>query len=314
MAFLSRVLTDIRELAGEPATHAKYSDTRLLAWVQRGYDHVLWEANRVSGCPLLVAFDITMVAGTLSYPLPATIRRVIEMQMLDGSENIVWREQPRSIYNPTGYGVRFQGSTVVFSSDVPAGYLLRLYYIPSAADLLTGSLTSDAKIVNNTTTNKCVIDISATPSAGALDTRPNAYVGSLLRILTATTNNYEQDRMIVAHDVTTQKVTVAPAFTAALLPTCGLAGTVTYEVAPPLDEPVEYAIACWVAMNLLAMEGDEGRLRTMRMTWQWAIQDAVSRSRWFNALREGAQRDSSRGQKGVVTSYMRDRARMGGGI
>lgn len=313
--FITRTRTSIREIAGEPGVHAKYTDARLLTYIEQAYSHIITELNRLSANPVVVTYDITLNSDLRTYLLPPTVFRVVKMEMRDASGNIAWDEFPGSRYNPSGHGVALVGNTINFSYDPTGTYTFRVHYLPSGCVRLHyGSITSDASIVNNTTTDTCTIVLPASPTAGTLDIRPNAYAGSILRILGATSHDYVQERIITAYDVTTRTATVAPAFTTALLPSVGGGGAITYEIAPLFDQAVDLAVATYVARTLVALDGDKARMATLTQLWREQIADLISQGKWMNGLTEGIKRDSMfrRGGFAVasITNLAPERARV----
>lgn len=295
-SFISRTLTSIREIAGEPSVHKKYSDSRLLLWIEQAYAHIMGEINRRAQNPLVVRHDVTLDEDKRLYVLPPIVQRILDMEMLDSSENRLWYVKPRSIYNPAGYGVKFEANTIRFSSDPTTDYILRLHFLPSACvKLHEGSIADDADVTNDTDSNNCTIVLDDSPTTGELDLRPNAYAGSILRILSANSNYYGQERVISSYDQTTHTATVEPAFDN--VPTA----TLTYEIAPMIGEPVDLVVAAYVAKLLVTMDGDPARINSLNGVYRETLRDALAQVTHFNGLLEGIQRDS-RFRGGFVSS------------
>jgi len=312
-SLITRATASIREIAGEPATNAKYTDARLITWIEKAYAHVVGEINRRANNPIIIRYDVTLDEDFKVYQLPPTIGRILDFELLNSDEDFIWNLLPRSYINPSGPNFTIEHQTIRFRDDPPDTYILRIHYTPSGCiRLSTATLTGgNADMTNDLVTdNDCTIilptqaNVTAT-GAGTLDTRPNAYLGSILRILQATDADYQQDRIITAYDVTTRTVTVEPAYTAALLPDAG-AGTIMYEICPPVWEALDMAIAAWVAMTLVGIEGDRTRYSTVTRVYQDMIRDTIAQGKWINSLKEGLRRDSRFAQTtgNFVPSYL----------
>jgi len=118
-------------------------------------------------------------------------------------------------------------------------------------------------IDNTTSTESCTVVLEATPTThGVLDNRPNAYAGSVFRVLSASTNNYVQERIISAYDVATRTATLRPAFTTALLPG---GATVAYEIAPLLWQANDMVVPLAVAKVIAGIEGDTKRFNALNL-------------------------------------------------
>jgi hypothetical protein len=264
MGFLSDVTTRVRLYTDEPSTNAKYSDANILSFLRTVWRQIMQDVNRNSQAPIVVRHDVSISNDDNVHELPPTVGSILRLAKYDTTTGTVdWEVIPKSRWNPAGPGFTVEGNIIRFEPDWDWGsHTLRLEYIPngdvSFHDGTAGTIT------NSTTNNNCTIVLASSPTTGSLDTRPNAYAGQILRILSATTNDYEQQRIITAYDVTTRTATVQPAFSTSLVPS----GTVTYEVAPFLG--TEFGVdlvSLAVARYILGIEGDSGRLKTMSMLY-----------------------------------------------
>ncbi len=99
------------------------------------------------------------------------------------------------------------------------------------------------------------LESTGTPDLGALDRRPNSYVGATLRILLQSTNTVVQERIIDTHTVSTNgqsdQVTVAVPFTA---PYNTNLASVRYEIVPMGLQSLIQCVAAASAMNLGVMK------------------------------------------------------------
>jgi len=108
--------------------------------------------------------------------------------------------------------------------------------------------------VAGTVTANTVV-LAATPTLGLLDTRPEAYNGYILRILSASaTNDYVQAVPIASYDHTTRTATLTASMVN--VPT----GMITYEVVPTSDNLVRAVVCTRTALNIVGDDAD--RVRT----------------------------------------------------
>jgi hypothetical protein len=104
--------------------------------------------------------------------------------------------------------------------------------------------------------------LAATPADGTLDTRENAYVGYMLRILSSNANTQEE-RLITAYDADTRTATFNKAFTR----THEGAGTVTYEVVPTFSRLLKHVVSLRASIDLLSQEGNSQRMATLERNY-----------------------------------------------
>jgi len=262
-SFIARTISRIRDATDEPSTNAKWTDTKLLDLIEIAYAKTLADVNRVSQRPVIVRFDLTVTASVDKYVLPPVIGRIMAMQYVDSNDVVLKNYYPGDGRHPSYSGLSIEGNVVYFQDVDQAAHTLRIMFVPINCIKLHTHTILGTGIANSTANNNAVITLPTAVSitTGSLDSRPNAYVGSVFRInsVSEAARDFSQDRVITAYDVTTRKATVEPAYTAALLP--GDADTVTYEIAPILTEQLDIAIALYVARYIVGVEGDRDRYR-----------------------------------------------------
>jgi len=262
--FLTRAIAVVRDATDEPELQPKYTDTKIAAYLQKSYAHVLSEANRCSRTPVTAQCDITIVGADedQAYALPPVVKAIREMHMMDDTGNRLEPVRSRGTSHVWGPKYTLEGTTLkIRAGSFAEGDILRITFTPSgAAALHEGVCTIDA--------TGTIVTLAETPTKGTRDTRINAYAGSTLRVLGATTTgNYVQDRLITAYDVTTLAATVSPAVNP--IPT----GIITYEIAPPFDDILDEAIALDTALRILGIEGNIARQQAISLTYQTALRD-----------------------------------------
>ena len=269
--FLTRTISRVRTFTDEPSSNAKYTDAKILDLVESSWADVLEEINRNASAPVRVRHDLAIDTATglnaNTYILPPTIGRLFQIDKVDSNGNVEWTIVPRSPWNPAGPAVLLEGNCLTISPDWGAGsYTLRLTYMPVGDVRLHEGTIAASAITNDATANTCAVMLASSPDTGSLDTRPNAYAGSVLRILgdggTGATNDYVQERVIRSYDVETRTATVSPALT--YVPT----GTeVTYEIAPLLANAFDIVVALDVASMILGIEGDPKREKSTALQY-----------------------------------------------
>jgi len=242
--FLYRGLNLLREVLDEPDVLSKYSDNRLLGFLEEAYAEVLGEYNRLSPNPLTTRYDLTLANTDEEqyYALPPTMGLILAIQLYDSDLNLKGHLLPRSLTNPSGPNYRVDGHTLWTRENVfNDGDIIRFYFVTSGSPRLHDGTAADI--------SASTITLTSTPVRGTLDMRPNAYAGSLVRILGADTNYVMQERYISAYDATTRIATVKPDFS----PLPG--GTVVYEIGPLLGAVFDQAMTFRAGMSLCALEG-----------------------------------------------------------
>jgi len=246
--FLYKGIMLLRELLDEPDVNAKYTDARLIEYLESAYGDVLGEYNRNCPAPLLCYYDVTL-ANTTSrqwYALPPSVVGMIRMiELLDSNDNVVGRLRDRPMLSASGQGWRLEGHNLFVEEDrFTTGYKMRIYYIP----------TGTARLHEGTAAalTASTITLASSPSRGTLDMTPNAYGGSVVRILGADTNYVMQERIITDYDAQTRVATVRPDFDP--VPS----GTVNYEIGPILGAIFQKPMIWRAASAIAAMEWGMG--------------------------------------------------------
>lgn len=259
---LQTIIDDTRLYLDEPAANAKYSDTQILRIMQSVWATLLADLNRTSTAPIIVRHSFTVSDGDEYVLLPPTVGQVLRIASYSAGNSynqIQYDMTPRSLWNPAGPGFTIEGNVLRFTPKWQGNDMtFQLFYIPSGS-VAYHSGTLAAAITNSTSTDTATLTLATSATLGSIDNRPNAYAGCLIRILSATTNNYVQERIIQSHDVAAKTVTVAPAFDSTLVP----ATAISYEIVPFLMDIFDNLIALAVCRHITAIEGDTNRLRTI---------------------------------------------------
>jgi len=247
-SFLSRAIADVRESLDEPTQNAKYSDARVINFLEKAYIIVLNEKNRNSRTPAVAKINKTIASGTNTYVLPHTIGSIHGIYKADDSGGKVFYDS-RSKFNTFGRGMWIENQTLhIQTTDMYGiGTEITIEYIPSGIARLHNGLCT----LNE---DGDVATFGATPNAGTLDTHHEAYAGSIFRILGADgTGNYLQERVITAYDETSREATLDVALSP--IPT----GNIYYEIAPAICKGMDTVVALYAAWRIASAEGNAKR-------------------------------------------------------
>jgi hypothetical protein len=251
--FLSDVVSLIRKATDEPGQSPKYTDGDIVELVQAGMDAVMTDIDINTDHPIVVRYSITLVDGTQYYVLPPNVSQLIRIAKINSSTGLpeyeVW---PGSHMNPGGHGWKLEGNVLRLLRDWDSTDTLELMYYPNSEPAMH---KATASAIDATT-----VTFPSSVTDGTLGLRPNEYVGMIIRILSST-QNYQEERLITAYDVTTKIATVAKAWDTT--PT----GTVVYEVVPIFSRTIKHVVALRAAIDLLSQEGNSQRMATLNQNY-----------------------------------------------
>lgn len=251
--FLSDCVSLIRKAVDEPSTTPKYTDSDIVELLQVAIDQVITDIHVNTDHPIMVRHTITLVDGVQDYIMPPQVGELLRVAKIQSSTGLaeyeVW---PGSYHDPGNHGWKIEGNILRILRDWKSTDSLELLYIPNSEPLLHKG-TSEAE-------TSTTIKLMATPTDGTLGTRPNEYVGMVLRILSSD-QNIQEERVITAYDVTTRIATVNKAWDTT--PT----GTVVYEVVPTFGRVFKHVCALRAAIDLLAQEGNTQRMGTLERNY-----------------------------------------------
>lgn len=259
--FLTRTISRIRLFTGEPSVNAKYSDAELIDLIESAWGVVIAdELLRVSDHPVCAEATLSVAANTQKYILPPTMSEILMIGEQDSTTKLFTSDHvPRSRFNPSGPGWALNGNVLEFTPLPTNTVTLVIAYIPGG-DVRLHHGTAQAAAAGT-------ITLATSPTVGAIDERPNAYVGCMVRLLdssggSATPLAIGEERIITAYNKSTKVATVSPNWTTTP------AGTLTYEVAPLLSSMADMVVACYVAQLIVGLEGNARRQATMEKEFQ----------------------------------------------
>ena len=263
-SFLMTAMDRARQLVNEPEVDA-LSDARIMSDAIVPAMTELWSRLILSdaGAPVL-SMDLTVVGNTTHYQLPPAVAEVIRLGKRDENGRQVRDWRPEGTYSPWGPGWRVERNMIVFEPAQPTPSDWTVDYVPSGdilAHYSSAGGTLDAGLDDLT--------LSATPTLGTLDRRPNAYAGNVLRLIP--TSGVVEERVISAYNASTGVATVYVPFTYA---TAG--SSKAYEIVPwQWSQGVWDAVAARAAIKIATWRraGDLA-MRQLRMEYELARKTA----------------------------------------
>jgi hypothetical protein len=274
-SFIKTVIARIRGYLDDPDFDAKYTDQFLVKHVVMPCLVDVWSRVSLSADnPVMLDFNLTFVENQECYVLPpcvGEIHEIVQYTGLDGrqlSNGLITDDlRPSHPQSRTGPVWMIEGNMICFRpfpQNLDSGGNTNLTWTvryTTNGDMMPfySGLSAYGSLDN---TNKTTFTFSAnTPELGLIDTRPSAYVGQFLRLLSTNDPNLPvgrrqdvvEERVITAYDPNTRTVTVARPFTVGgnatgypVSPTSSF----LYEICPPQSQGMVEAIAIAAALKL----------------------------------------------------------------
>ena len=252
----------VRHYLDDPDLDAKYDDNYLVRFfLSSAMTDVISRVSQMSDAQVLSAFEITVVGGTNTYKLPPAVAQVIRVGTIESSSGLFMEDlKPRGQFNPGGPNWSIQGNTLVFQPVVNEDRTLTLIFVPSGDMVCHYEPTATGQIVSNGT-----FTMPSTVTLGSMDKRPNAYMGSYLRIFGSTLTD---ELLITDHDAALRILTPSTAFQNAI-------GFYSYEIVPFLLEPMIDAISVSAAMRAgVGRKISQAHMASLTLAYKQAVKTA----------------------------------------
>ena len=253
-SFLFSVIERVRGYLDEPSS--KYSNDFLVRNViMPEMVNVLSRLSLNFDNPVVIRHSITFATGTEYYQLPPNVGEVFRLVKLD-TNNVVTQEfLPFNQMHPHGPNWSLEGNLLSCRPKPDIDDTLTLFYIPNG-DFLPhynqgqGQLSADRKTLT--------LCLPSQVTVGAIDRRPNSYVGATLRLLKNTAGNATvvEERVIDSHtlaatDAGDDQVTVRVAFDTSAY---GSKTDIHYEIVPQGFQSLMQCVSAASAINLAVMK------------------------------------------------------------
>ncbi len=260
--FLSDCVSLIRKAVDEPSLTPKYTDSDIVELLQVAFDTVLTDIHVSTDHPVIIRHSVTLASGEQDYIMPVGVGELLRIAKINTGTNLPeWEAWPGSYFNPGGHGWKIEGNVLRLLRDWQSTDTLELMYIPNAEPLFhKASLATPATDLDNTA---LTMILNATVTDGTLDTRENAYVGYLIRVISSNANTQEE-RLITAYNADTRVATYNKAFTR----THEGASAVTYEIVPLFSRLIKHVVCLRTSIDILSQEGNAKRMQTLTANYQ----------------------------------------------
>ena len=225
----------IRKFTDMPSAGAKYTDADILELMGVAFEVILADLNTIDDHPVVGRMNLSIVPATVIYRLPPQVGEVFRVAKLSTVTNLpeyeIW---PSSHFDFGGSGFILEGEVLRLPKDWNETVTLQLMFTPSGE---TYPHRSSITYTGDGTT----LVLDTTPDYGTYDTRDNAFVGYLCRIISSGAGGVQQ-RVIVSQSSNT--VTLDQAFSPT--PT----GTTVYEVVPAYGNLLKHVVCLRAAINI----------------------------------------------------------------
>lgn len=269
---LTTLCNRVRQALDEPTLQAKYDDAYIINLANEAWPEVIVDLYGAASNPPLARHDVAITDQQTYGVLPATVGEVRRIEVWD-QDGVTLNGEilPRSRFNAYGQGLAFEGThRFRIEPATLAACILRFYYVPSGEAVLLKGTTA----ISQQTSTTLTLNSGTTANLGAIDRRPNAYIGSIVRTLAysgALPAGYlrypVEDRQVSAYDVATGVITTESPWTlyGSLMP--APLGNLTYEIFPPEAQGVFPVLWIKVARDICITENraDKAKLLTARM-------------------------------------------------
>ena len=253
-SFLNTVIERVRGYLDEPSS--KYTNDYLVRnIIMPEMVNVLSRLSLNFDNPVVVRHNVTFVSGTEYYQLPPNVGEVFRLVKLDSNNSVIKEYLPMGQFSSQGPNWSLEGNLLSCRPKPDVSDTLTVFYIPNG-DFLPhynagqGQLSSDRKTLT--------LCLPSQVTLGAIDRRPNAYVGATLRLLKNTAGNSTivEERIIDSHtlsatDAGDDQVTVRVAFDTSAY---GSKTDIHYEIVPQGFQSLMQAVAAASAINLAVMK------------------------------------------------------------
>ena len=260
VGFLKQTSDKIREYMDDSTGAVRFTDAQITDTMHLKFQEVMEDVNRVSTAKVRARMTIAIVGEQREYELPPGIGTFLEFKKLDTNGNPEWEIIADHPLSPQGPGFTIEGGVLLRLDPFwGTNHTMTIVYTPNAeCTMFEASAT-----VHSTST----LTVPSSVTEGAVDVRPNSYLGYVLQIIDSVTGLSQQDRIISDQDNTTpgQPVfTVKPDFNPAL------DGTEVFQVLPQYAFRYQDMLALKVARFYSAIRKNEDSWKFLGFEYQSA--------------------------------------------
>lgn len=271
-SFLGTVIERARFYMDEPDVDGKFTNDWL---IRHGLMPALTESlarlNLNSENYVVLQYTFDLQDNVLTYVLPPCVQEVLQVVVLDSRGLVVKEFIPHDYLDVRGMVWHISGNHITFDPIVSSGTSITVRYI-SNGDVHPHYATDGALSIVDGVHR---FQLSNAPSLGALDRRPGAYTGQILRIIPTDATKPVEERVIATSDFQDGDtgsgyffVTPYVNFTYTKPGTSG----VTYEIAPAASQALYEAVALGTAVRLAtSRRASQAHLSNLNVRYQSAM-------------------------------------------
>lgn len=274
-SFIYTVIERIRGYLDDPDLDAKYSDDFLLRHiVMPSMSNVLSRINNSLSNPVVSRLRLSLVADQQYYQLPPTVGEIWNVCVYDESTGEISQDfVPRGHWNPRGVNWAIEGNQLSVKPIPKEAKDIDVFYTHTGDLLLHyGTTTSGFELGGSSEDELKVLSLDVSPTIGAIDKRPNAYAGSMLRVLSG---NVIEELVIESSssDSNSSEIKVTTRTPAVYH---DADSTITYEIAPVGFQPLYEAISASGALKLASYKKITGtHFQMIQMQYKDALKTAA---------------------------------------
>lgn len=275
-SFIYTVIERIRGYLDDPDLDAKYSDDFLLRHiVMPSMVNVLSRINNSLSNPVVSRLRVSLEADQQYYQLPPTVGEVWNVCVYDTDAGRITEDfVPRGYWNPRGPNWSIEANQLSIRPIPQEAKDIDIFYTHTGDLLLHYGTTSTGFTLDSSETDPQlrVLQLDASPTIGAIDKRPNAYAGSMLRVLSG---NVIEEKVIESSssDANSSAIEVT---TRTPVEFHDSDTTITYEIAPVGFQPLYEAISASGALKLASYKKITGvHFQMIQMQYKDALKTAA---------------------------------------
>jgi hypothetical protein len=281
-SFLKTVIERVRGYLDDGDFDAKYTDQFLVNHVVMPALVDVW--SRVSmnaDNPVLLSYDITLVANQECYVIPPCIGEVHEIVQFTGingtqtSDGVPTADlYPRHRMSVGGQNWALEGNMICFRPfpQGTGGNLTWTIRYTTNGDMMPHycALTTSSGGTLTTSTTFTLPSTVGTGGLGQIDIRENAYAGQVLRLLNKSAGfTVREERVIESYNPATRVCTLRRPFTTN---TAGESSYYAYEICPPQSQGMVEAVSLACSMKLGAWRKiAQSHVQMLNMQYRSAI-------------------------------------------
>ena len=250
MSVLSRIISTVRKQANESLADNKYSDNDIIDLIRQCWPMILPEMNRIGGNPIIVRHSITTTAGQATYKLPPHVGEVLWLARIDSQTGLIaWEIRPRSLWNPFGPRVTWEGNIMKLQPILQQSVDLELWYIPS------GDISPVVGTVDSWDSATKTLELTTAETTGVYDKRTDAYAGYVVEVTDGNSGGTVEELIVNSSSVASDGKTslVLPLEFDGFTP---VSGDVCELVPFGMTRRLELAISLYCSSVLLSYESD----------------------------------------------------------